>query len=136
MPNRPTARVQILEALAHGAMTVPELCEELPHMAMSGISACVHRAHEIGAVRIDGWHRNLGTRGRMSPMWALADGRPDAPMPVLDRHQERLDVTRRWRATHRARLALKQAQRAGREITPMTLMMYVPAPDRRVKVAR
>lgn len=94
--------------------SIPELCELFPGMGRSNIDRLMREAHSKGLVRIAGWRRNVGTSGRISPLWAIPDGRPDAIKPKVDRDEVHRQSNRRYNRTHGAVIAFKrQLKRTG-----------------------
>lgn len=96
-------------------VSIPELQAMFPGLSRGAIVGVLKSAHIERLIRIAGWRHNLGTRGRISPLYGIANGDIDAVKPVaLDRLETQALANRRYRRRHGAKLAFKaQIRRKG-----------------------
>lgn len=119
-PMRPAPqRQRILEHIAaHPKMTSTQIAAELG-MSIGTVNEAIRTLRKFGAIRIGGWFRNYGTRGRMAAKWVVADGKRDAVQPKNDR----LADSRRYYQRNRTVVRVRESARRGNQLNPWKLLL-------------
>lgn len=119
-----TTQQRIIDALASGHATIAEIAAVITDRKPVTIDGAVRQLHASGRVRIAGWHRNIGTGGRLSPVWAIATGLPDKRRPVIQ--DAAAEARRRYQDANLMRIAARSYKRRNGSLPPFYAMIYSP----------
>lgn len=119
-----STKQRILDVLASGPATIADLAAALPDMKRPTVSKSVRRLHADGLLRIADWRRNLGTRGKVSPVWAMAIGLPDKRRPVIK--NAGAEARRRYRRANLMRIAARSYMWRHGTLPTFYQMLYSP----------
>lgn len=116
-----TTRQRILDALASGQATIAELAAVITDRKTVTIDGVLRDLHREGMVRVADWHRNIGTRGRLSPVWSMKIGMPDKRKPKVPD-----DRRRRYQEKNLMRIAARSHKLRHGTVPVFYALMYAP----------
>lgn len=119
-----TTRQRVIDALASGQATIAEIAAVITDRKPVTIDGVLRDLHRDGLVRIADWHRNIGTRGRLSPVWAIATGLPDKRRPVIK--NAAAEAKRRHQDANQMRYAARSYKRRNGSVPAFYAMIYNP----------
>src|SRR5690606_32724106 len=94
------------------------------------IDTALRQLNKNGLVRVCAWQRNIGSGGRLSPVWSLADGKGNAPRPIIKNASA--EAKRRYDRKTAVLKAMKRQKAKHGTVNPFYQIIYTPRADKEI----